>query len=123
MDKRYHFASVREIIIIAAVAIAVICFAVAAKSDGGSYAVISCGDIVEEVRLDKDAVLRFDGINAAFRVSGGKIRLEDAVCPDRICEKTGYIGSPGESIVCIPEKITVTVKSGESESGTDVTVG
>lgn len=84
-------------------------------------AVIRCGDIRHELALDKDGLFRFDGIDAEFEVKNGKIRLTNASCPDKICEKTGYIDSAGQSIICVPNKIAVSVV-GSSES-VDVTVG
>lgn len=91
-------------------------------SGGGSQtAVICCGDIRHELSLDEDGLFRFDGIDAEFEVKNGKIRLTQASCPDKICEKTGYIGSSGQSIICVPNKITVAV-AGSGED-VDVTVG
>lgn len=92
------------------------------RSGGGSQtAVIRCGDVRCELSLDKDGVFRFDGIDAEFEVKDGRIRLIKASCPDKICEKTGYIGSSGQSIICVPNKIAVAVVG--SDEGVDVTVG
>lgn len=88
---------------------------------GSQTAVICCGDVRHELSLDEDGLFRFDGIDAEFEVKGGKIRITKVSCPDKICENTGYIGSPGQSIICVPNKITVVVV-GSNES-IDVTVG
>lgn len=35
---------------------------------------------------------------------------ETVVCPDRICVKTGKISRPGESIVCLPNKVIIYIE-------------
>lgn len=91
------------------------------RAGSSRTAVIRYGDVRRELALDKDGVFRFDGIDAEFEVKNGKIRLTKASCPDKICEKTGYIGSSGQSIICVPNKITVAVVG--SDESIDVTVG
>lgn len=88
---------------------------------GSQTAVIRCGDVRYELSLDEDGLFRFDGIDAEFEVKGGKIRITKVSCPDKICENTGYIGSSGQSIICVPNKITVAVVG--SDESIDVTVG
>ena len=45
--------------------------------------------------------------------------VEDVVCPDKICQKTGVINKAGESIVCLPNKVVVYIE-GEEETKTEV---
>ena len=123
MGEKFHMIKPFEAVIIGLVLFGGIAAAVMINRSGGGprTAVIRCGDVNHELALDRDGVFHFDGINAEFEVKNGKIRLTKAACPDKICEKTGYIGSSGQSIICVPQKITVTVVgSGES---VDVTVG
>lgn len=123
MGEKFHMIKPFEAVIIGLVLLGGIAAAVMINRSGGGprTAVIRCGDVKHELALDRDGVFHFDDINAEFEVKNGKIRLINASCPDKICEKTGYIGSSGQSIICVPQKITVTVVgSGES---VDVTVG
>lgn len=136
MDKKFHLPSTKclkvkarfhtikplEAVILGLVLLGSIAAIFIINRSGGSRtAVIRCKDARHELSLDKDGVFRFDGIDAEFEVRDGKIRVTNASCPDKICEKTGYIGSPGQSIICVPGKITVAV-AGSGES-VDVTVG
>ena len=123
MNKKFHLIRPFEAVIIGIVLLSSIAAIVIMNLSGGGSrtAVIRCGDVKRELSLNRDGLFRFDGIDAEFEVKDGKIRLTAASCPDKICEKTGYIGSSGQSIICVPNKITVTVVgSGES---VDVTVG
>ena len=45
--------------------------------------------------------------------------VEDVVCPDKICQKTGVINTAGESIVCLPNKVVIYIE-GEEETKTEV---
>ena len=65
------------------------------------------GEIAAELPLDEDAVLR----------------MEEADCPDGTCVRQGAIQSPGETIVCLPHRVTVTiVGNGEGTGGVDAVV-
>ena len=45
----------------------------------------------------------------------GKARVKEAPehDPEKICEKTGWISRPGPSIICIPNKLSISIKSQE----------
>lgn len=123
MENKFHLIKPFEAVIIGIFlfgGIAAI-FIMNRSGSGSRTAVIRCGDVRYELALDEDGLFRFDGVDAEFEVKNGKIRMTNVSCPDKICEKTGYIGSSGQSIICVPNKITVAVVgSGES---VDVTVG
>lgn len=131
MDKKFHLLSTKgfhtikpfEAVIIGIILLgSIAAIFIMNRSGGGSRtAVIRCGDVRHELSLGEDGLFRFDGIDAEFEVKNGRIRLTNASCPDKICEKTGYIGSSGQSIICVPGRITVTVAG--SDESIDVTVG
>lgn len=129
MNKKFHLIKPFEAAIIGIILFgSIAAIFIMNRSGSGSpvgrdsrTAVIRRGDVRYELSLDKDGLFRFDGIDAEFEVKNGKIRLTKASCPDKICEKTGYIGSSGQSIICVPNKITVTVVG--SRESVDVTVG
>ncbi|MEW6552760.1 MAG: NusG domain II-containing protein [Actinomycetota bacterium] len=53
-----------------------------------------------------------------LEVADGRARMVDSACPDKLCVKTGWISSPGESIVCLPNRVVIEVVSGDG--GPDV---
>lgn len=123
MNKKFHLIKPFEVVIIGILLLGSIAAIVIMNLSGSGLrtAVIRCGDVRQELSLDRDGVFRIDGIDAEFEVKNGKIRLTNASCPDKICEKTGYIGSAGQNIICVPNKITVSVAG--SDESIDVTVG
>lgn len=44
--------------------------------------------------------------------------VEDVICPDKVCQKTGVVSRVGQSIVCLPNKVVVYIE-GEAESEVD----
>lgn len=123
MENKFHLIKPFEAVIIGIFlfgGIAAI-FIMNCSDSNSRTAVIRCGDVRYELALDEDGLFRFDGVDAEFEVKNGKIRMTNVSCPDKICEKTGYIGSYGQSIICVPNKITVAVVG--SDKSADVTVG
>lgn len=71
------------------------------------------GKVIE--RIDLDAVsepreIRLPGkYNETVRVEKGRIRFQEADCPDKICVKTGWLEKPGDTAVCLPNRAVVTI--------------
>ena len=51
-------------------------------------------------------------------VSKGRVRVTESPCPHRICVRTGWADQAGEMIVCVPNRIVVSVV-GEEEGEVD----
>ena len=47
-------------------------------------------------------------------IEGGKARVETATCPDGICAGHRPIHREGESIVCLPHRVVVTVSTNDA---------
>lgn len=64
-----------------------------------------------EVLSQKDVTL--PGGVATIEYGQGKVRvmpLSDHICPNGICWKTGWISRSGQSIVCVPNHMTITLE-------------
>lgn len=46
-------------------------------------------------------------------ISGGKVHMVDSACPDKLCVRSGWISRPKESIVCLPNRVVIEIKSVE----------
>lgn len=46
-------------------------------------------------------------------IENGSVHMESASCPDKLCVKQGTKSKVGETIVCLPHKLVVTVISAE----------
>ncbi len=43
------------------------------------------------------------------QIKDEKARVIKSTCPDKLCIKQGWIDKPGESIVCLPNRISITI--------------
>lgn len=62
------------------------------------------------------------GLTLTVVIEDGSVRVEDARCPDLICQHHAPITQTGESIVCLPAQVVITVKGG-SAYGPDAVSG
>lgn len=89
--------------------------------------VYSDNQLVGEYTLTEDYKTEFkvDGKTGynTIRIEDGKIWIHEATCPDKICLYQGKVGSDGELIVCLPNKLMVQVKdNNETEDEVDIIV-
>lgn len=55
-------------------------------------------------------------------IKGGQAYVETATCPDGICAGHKSIKRDGESIVCLPHKVVITVYTSEEKDAPDIVV-
>ncbi|WP_141228304.1 NusG domain II-containing protein [Anaeromicrobium sediminis] len=49
------------------------------------------------------------------KIEGKKVWMENSDCRDKICEKLGIIEKPNETLVCIPHRLSVKLKTNNSD--------
>lgn len=117
-DRR-KIASPREMIFSAAVIVLLlIVWLVLANAggNGGTAVITRDGAVIARLPLDKDTVYRPDGIDMEFTVKSGEISVTHSDCPDSVCVKTGAISGGFESIVCLPNKVTVKIEKNDTDN-------
>ena len=105
-----------DIIIICAVLLAAILLGAAlllaeTQRDSGAVLEIRTDDGVTRHSLGVDAVIEIesDGYRISVTVASGEAFVSYCNCPDRICARMGRISLVGESIVCVPAHLKLTV--------------
>lgn len=94
-------------------------FTVGAKE--GAYVVVEIdGEEVGTYSLAKDAEYKL-GDGNVLAIEGGKAYMKYADCPDKTCVHTGKISKNGQSIVCLTNRVSVTVVEGSGD-GPDLVV-
>lgn len=94
------------------------------RQEGGTVLVQTDGETVMELSLDRDTrvVLGEEGHTNTLVIENGTARVVEASCPDQICVNHGAIRYAGESIVCLPHRLVVSIEGGQ-ESGIDAGTG
>lgn len=59
-----------------------------------------------------------DGGYNILKIEGGKADITGASCPDKVCVRQRPAGGRGESLVCLPNQLTVEIENG-GEDGLD----
>lgn len=99
-----------DIIVIAAAVVLIVVLMIAVYGKKGASLEIITPDGVRSYSLNKDRIIELDHLKVV--VSGGKVWVEDADCPDKVCERTGNISRANQSIACLPNGIIIRIKSG-----------
>lgn len=83
------------------------------------------GEVYRKIELEKvDKVYELDlpcEPKATLLVENGSVCFEHAECSDKVCVNTGKLTKRGDTAVCLPAGVVVTVENGE-ESEIDVLV-
>jgi hypothetical protein len=85
-------------------------------------------ELIETVSLDTDRDIEIGpaGARNLIRISGGKISVAEADCPDKTCVHTGAKSRAGDMIVCLPNRLQIMIRGGdggEEDDGVDAVSG
>lgn len=79
---------------------------------GRTVTVQQNGQTVAVLPLDTDTdyiVTGADGTSNTVRIRGGRVSVCAASCPDGLCVRHRAVSRAGESIICLPNRVVVTV--------------
>ena len=82
----------------------------------GEVEVAVDGEVVMTLPLSEDtevAIESVDGGENLLVIQDGTAKIESASCPDGICVRHYAISRDGESIICLPNRVVVTIRGGE----------
>ena len=81
-------------------------------AENGSFVKISVdGDCVKSFSITDEIDWQIEGYGGYNRlhIENGTVWVEDADCPDGICEHHAPISRVGDSIICLPHRLTITI--------------
>ena len=110
-----------DLLLVAAILLAAgaLCFMTRPGGDGAWAVVTQDGKEIARYALAKSVrVTLGDGDYNILEIANGEAAIVEANCGDHTCVRTGGISKEGETIVCLPHKLTVHVVGGEA-SGLD----
>lgn len=71
------------------------------------------GTVIRELPLSQDADLTLESQNGGTNhlvIKDGKASVTEASCPDKICVRQGEVSESGQTIVCLPNKVVITIQ-------------
>lgn len=86
-------------------------------TEGTSVQIVVDGEVYAEYSLEQDREIQIDydkseGFNVLI-IENGEAVVKEADCPDKLCVKQKAVSKNGESIVCLPHKLVITIVGGE----------
>jgi hypothetical protein len=95
----------------ALVAVPVVALTVRGRASGREpvVEVIRDNRLVGRYPLDRDRAIDA-GTDVKVEIRAGRVRVLEADCPRGVCMRAGWQGRPGRSIVCVPNRVVVTIK-------------
>ena len=117
VKKKYRL----DVIIISAIllfSLVLLLIVTLTKEEGSTVVVEINGETVATYSLDQNGEYSLNGGTNVLVIEEGKAYLNYSNCPDHTCEKTGKIQYVGQSIICLPNKVAITIR-GEAEGGVD----
>ena len=99
------------ILIVSLVLISVISLGVLliTRQDGDRVVVEINGEAEAEYSLSESGKYILNGGTNTLVIENGTAYVENSHCPDKTCEKSGRISYVGESITCLPNRVTVRI--------------
>ncbi len=96
------------------VCIALLVFRLLGTQEGEGHAVISvAGEEYGVYSLSEDRTVSVNDTNRLV-IENGTVKMEWADCPDQICVNHRQISRDGESIICLPNEVVVTIQNDNS---------
>ena len=93
------------------------------RQAGASVEITVDGEVYQTLLLTKDQELEIpteDGGRNLLTIKDGSADMTEANCPDELCVKQAKISHKGETIVCLPHKLVITIVNDTKDSDTEV---
>ncbi|MEO0078310.1 MAG: NusG domain II-containing protein [candidate division WOR-3 bacterium] len=58
--------------------------------------------------LERDALIQVAD-RMTVEIRAGSVRVRESNCPKGICRHTGWRSTPGSTIICLPNRIVITI--------------
>ena len=100
------------------IAVVAICFFLLNKKEGTKVIISVGGEVYKEVNLSENQVINIktDEDENILEIKNGYATMREANCPDQLCVYQKSISKQGESIVCLPHQVIVTIEGKEDSS-------
>ena len=111
--------TVRDAIAVAVVLFAALFFFIAPwqSREFGTTLVIASPNGTAEYTLseNREIALSSQGVSLTVMIENGVAYVRESSCPDGVCRTSGRISKSGETILCAPAGVRLSVKGGASD--------
>jgi hypothetical protein len=107
-----------ELVVLVVLLLGLVLWAFLPKQQGGAVTITVNGEDVGSYSLAQELRQEIPGYGdyrLTLVIDQGEAWVEDAACPDLICQHHAPISQAGQQIICLPGKIVISV-TGEEEA-------
>lgn len=91
----------------------ILLFQLLRNSGGAKEVTVSVGgEVFGTYSLEEDQTIDIGGTNRLV-IEDSTARMEWADCPDQVCVNHRAVSRDGESIICLPNEVVISVEGGE----------
>ena len=112
---RYDILLIAVLLFVSALALGIMLLS---RTEGERVVVEINGTQAAQYSLSVNGEYPLNGGTNILVIENGEAYLRYADCPDKVCVNTGRIKYEGQTIVCLPNKIAITVRG--TEGGVDI---
>ena len=107
-------------LLVAAAAVALLFFLRPAESNFLTASVVLEGELIAEYDLSAltgPVTLTVDQADypLTIRLEPGRVCIGESACPSQDCVHTGWISRAGEQIICLPNRLVISLTGGQQE--------
>lgn len=123
--KKLDYVVIISLLVISLLSSGIIVYSSAKTKYQSQYVEISVkGDLYKKIPFNSNTEetidLKTDLGENVIKISKGFVQILEADCPDKVCVKDGSISKPGQSLVCLPNKVVVEIKGIKNAETDDV---
>lgn len=121
MKKIYRNDLILNILIILVCISIPICLSVFSENEEKTAVISYDGNVERRINLSEDFTYQTHGVEVT--VEEGRAFVSNTNCPDGLCMKMKDAQNVGDSIICVPNKVSVRIVGNGVEKGADVVAG
>lgn len=116
MRKRFGKADAIVIGVLAAVCLLVFLLCFLPEGDASGWVIVTRdGEVIGRYRLNAEQTVEITDpsgrVSNVLVIADGRADITEADCPDKLCVRQKAIRRAGENLVCLPNRVVVTVES------------
>ena len=111
-----HRTDIIVISLILLLSIAILLVTNLTRTEGGYAEVEIDGTVVGKYPLSVDAVYSLNGGSNTLTIEDGFVYMSYSNCPDHTCENIGKAKYQGQTIVCLPNRLSITIVGDADDS-------
>ena len=93
-------------------------FSTTDSGNTGNLVIYKNGLVIKEASLSENKIITLpvDSGNLSIEIKPENgVRILESSCPAKVCVHAGWIKQPGETIICLPNKILLEISGGDKE--------